>query len=152
MRRVEATAHAAAPREAVWALVADATGWPRWGAWREVTIEREGTPPPAGLGTIKALTSETRRPVVAREEVTTFEPPARLGYKLLSGLPLRNYEAAITLAEAPGGGTDITWRSQFDPRYPLTGGLFRRALQKFTQDAAERLARAAGRESETTSN
>jgi len=102
-------------------------------------------PTPGGVGAIKSLTSETRRPVVSVEEVTVFEPPARLGYKLLSGLPLRNYEAEIALTEAPGGGTDITWRSQFDPKFPLTGGLFRRALQKFTDDAARRLAAEAER-------
>ena len=43
------------------------------------------------------------------------------------------------------GGTDITWRSEFDPKVPLTGGFFRRALGKFIQDTAERLAREAER-------
>ena len=128
MQVVEAKARSAAPREKV------------------SELEREGTPPPGGLGAVKALTSETRRPIVSREEVTVFEPPSRFGYKLLSGLPLRDYNAAITLTEAGGGGTDITWRSQFDGKYPLIGPVFRRALQKFTLDAAERLAREAERE------
>jgi uncharacterized protein YndB with AHSA1/START domain len=149
MQVVEAKAHSNAPRAAVWDLVADAEGWPRWGAWRSARIERQGTPPPGGLGAIKVITSEARgatgRPVVSREEITAFEPPARLGYKLLSGLPLRDYDATIALADAPGGGTDITWRSQFDAKIPLTGAFFRRALQKFIQDTAERLARAAER-------
>jgi hypothetical protein len=38
-------------------------------------------------------------------------------------VPLRGYESTITLAESPGGGTDISWRSQFEPKVPLTGGL-----------------------------
>jgi uncharacterized protein YndB with AHSA1/START domain len=144
MQVVEAKAHSTAPREAVWELVADAPGWSRWGAWSESTLEREGTPPPGGLRAVKVLRSETRRPVVSREEVTAFEPPARFGYKLLSsGLPVRDYDATITLAQAGEGGTDITWRSQFNPKIPLTGALLRRALQKFTQDAAQRLAREA---------
>jgi uncharacterized protein YndB with AHSA1/START domain len=142
---IEARAHSAAPREAVWRVVADAPGWSRWGAWKKAELEREGQPPPGGLGAVKALTSETRRPVVSREEVTIFEPPSRFGYKLLSGLPLRDYNATITLADAPDGGTDITWRSQFEPKIPLTGALFRRGLQKFIQDTAERLAREAER-------
>ena len=124
MQVIEAQAHSNAPREAVWRLVADARGWSRWGAWSGTKLEREGTPPPGGVGAIKVLTSETRRPVVSREEVTVFEPPSRFGYKLLSsGLPLRDYDASITLDEATGGGTDITWRSQFDPKIPLTGGM-----------------------------
>ncbi|MGH2979183.1 MAG: SRPBCC family protein [Solirubrobacterales bacterium] len=145
MQVIEKKAHSRADREAVWQVVADAPGWSRWGAWRASELEREGEPPPGGVGAIKVLTSETRRPVVSREEVTVYEPPSRFGYRLLSGLPLRGYEASITLAEAPGGGTDITWRSQFDPRIPLTGGLFRRALGRFIRDAAERLAREAER-------
>ena len=142
MQIVEARAHSAADREAVWRLVADARGWSRWGAWESAELEREGDPPVGGVGAVKAL---KRGRVVSREEVTEFEPPARFGYRLLSGLPLRGYEAQVTLAAAPGGGTDITWRSRFEPKIPLTGGLFRRALQRFTQDTAERLARAAER-------
>jgi hypothetical protein len=145
MQHVEATGHSAADRETVWRLIADADGWSRWGAWRESVLRREGIPPPGGVGAIKALTSETRRPVVSVEEVTVFEPPTRFGYTLLSGLPLKGYEAEIMLVPAPGGGTDITWRSQFDPKIPLTGSLFRRGLQKFTSDAVQRLAREAER-------
>ena len=74
-----------------------------------------------------------------------FEPPTRLRYRLLSGLPLRDYEATIDLTDAPGGGTDIVWRSQFEPKIPLTGGLFRRSLGRFIHDTAERLAREAER-------
>lgn len=142
---IEAKAHSTAPREAVWRLVEDAPGWSRWGAWSSVELEREGGPPPGGLGAIKVLKSETRPAVTSREEVTVFEPPSRFGYKLLSsGLPLRDYDATIMLEDA-GGGTDITWRSQFNPKIPLTGGMFRRSLGRFIQDAAERLAREAER-------
>jgi hypothetical protein len=147
MQTVEAQAHSSASREAVWRLVADVSSWSRWGAWRETGLEREGTPPPDGVGAIRVLKSETRRPVVSREEVVVFEPPSRLQYKLLSGLPLRDYRGTITLADAPGGGTDITWRSEFDAKIPLTGGFFRRALQRFIEDAAARLAREAERTS-----
>jgi Polyketide cyclase / dehydrase and lipid transport len=142
---IEATAHSSAPPPAVWDVIADVPGWSRWGAWRSSELEREGEPPPGGLGAVKVLTSEDRRPVVSREEVTVFDPPSRFGYELLSGLPLRDYNATITLSEAGDGGTDIAWRSQFDPKYPLTGGLFRRALGKFIQDAAQRLAQEAER-------
>ena len=142
MQVIEGRALSRADRERVWRVVADAPAWSRWGAWQKAELEREGDPPPGGVGAVKAL---TRRPVVSREEVTVFEPPTRLGYRLLSGLPLRDYEATIVLTEAPGGGTDIVWRSQFEPKIPLTGGLFRRSLGRFIQDTAERLAREAER-------
>ena len=145
MQVIEARAHSTAPPRGGMAGDRGRAGWSRWGAWRSSELEREGEPPPGGLGAVKVLTSENRRPVVSREEVTVFEPPSRFGYKLLSGVPLRDYNATITLGEASGGGTDIAWRSQFEPKYPLTGGLFRRALGKFIQDAAQRLAREAER-------
>jgi uncharacterized protein YndB with AHSA1/START domain len=146
MQVIQAQAHSTAPPDAVWQVVTDAEGWSRWGAWRSSELEHEGEPPPGGLGAIKVLTSETRRPIVSREEVTVFEPPSRFGYRLLSsGLPLRDYDSTITLTTADDGGTDITWRSQFNPKIPLAGGFFRLALGRFIRDAAQRLAREAER-------
>jgi Polyketide cyclase / dehydrase and lipid transport len=142
MRVVEGRARSGAGREAVWRVVADATEWAAWGPWQKAELEREGDPAPGGVGAVKALTRER---TLVREEVTVFEPPSRFGYRLLSGLPLRNYEATIALTEAPGGGTDIVWRSQFEPRVPFTGGLARRRLGRLIQDTAERLAREAER-------
>ncbi len=143
---IDAHAHSGASRETVWELVADGRGWWRWGAWRSSELEREGNPPPDGVGAVRVLTSETRRPVVSREEVVEFEPPSRLTYKLLSGLPLRDYRGTVTLEALGDGGTEITWHSEFEPKIPLTGGLFRRTLGKFIKDAAERLAREAERQ------
>jgi len=149
MQHVKATARSKANREAVWRVVADAESWDSWGAWRAAELEREGTPPPGGVGAIKVITSEARsltgRPVVSREEVTEYDPPSRFGYKLLSGLPVRDYNASITLADAPDGGTEITWQSRFEGKLPLVGGLLRRALQRFMEDAVKRLAREAER-------
>ena len=149
MQVVQATAHSSAPRESVWRVVANADDWADWGNWHAAEIRREGNPSPGGLGAVKALTANSRglngKRVVSVEEITEYDPPTRLGYKLLSGLPLRDYHASITLADAPGGGTDITWRSQFEGKFPLVGGVFRRALQRFMEDAAQRLAREAER-------
>jgi len=142
VQAIEARAHSAAGPEAVWALVADVSGWARWGAWQQADLEREGDPPPGGVGALKTL---KRGPVTSKEEVTVFEPPSRFGYRLLSGLPLRDYEAEITLTESPAGGTEIVWRSRFEPKIPFTGALFRRSLGRFIQDTAERLAREAER-------
>ena len=139
----EARGHSSAPREAVWALIADPRTWSEWGAWSEAEILREGTPPPGGLHTLKRL---TLRPTRVVEEVTVFEPPSRLGYELRSGLPLRGYRASIELTDTRGDtGTEIRWRAQFEPKIPGTGGFYRRFLGRFTQQTAERLARAAER-------
>src|SRR4051812_41242470 len=123
MQRAVAKAHSAAPREAVWRLVSDRSDSAMWGDWKETRLEREGARPPDGVGAIRVLVSRQRglngKPVVSREEVVTYDPPERLQYKLLAGLPLRDYVGTITLAEAGDGGTDITWGSQFDTKIPL---------------------------------
>jgi hypothetical protein len=136
---IDATARSRAPREAVWELLADARSWSEWGAWQTSELEREGSPPPGGVGAIKRM---IRRPVTTREEVTVFEPPSALGYTLLSGLPLRDYQGRVTLTDSPEG-TEIRWRTEFDAKIPGTGGLLRRQLGGFIADTAQCLARAA---------
>ena len=74
--------------------------------------------------------------------MTHFDPPHRLGYDLVSGLPLRDYHADVTLTP-DGDGTHIRWHSTFSAKVPGTGTLTRLALQRFVADTAERLARAA---------
>jgi hypothetical protein len=139
---IKASARSSAPPNVVWGVLADASGWARWGPWQRSSLEREGDPTPDGVGALRRL---ERRPFVSREEVTIFEPPTRLGYELRSGLPLRGYRAEVTLSNA-GEGTEINWRSEFDPAIPGTGAFFRWQLGRFIADVAERAAREAERQ------
>jgi hypothetical protein len=137
---VDESAVSSAPPAAVWALLADVTTWSEWGPWDEAAREREGDPPPDGVGARRRV---RRGRVVSIEEVTAFEPPFRLGYRLVErGLPVKGYEAEVTLV-GEGDGTRIRWRSSFDGRYPLVGAVLRPALARFTRDVAGRVARAA---------
>jgi hypothetical protein len=57
---------------------------------------------------------------------------------------LRGYCAEVTLTPAAdGGGTDIRWRSEFEPKVPGIGRLYQRILSRFMADAVKRLAAAA---------
>jgi hypothetical protein len=138
---IDAKAHSRAPREAVWNILADAANWSKWGPWTKSELEREGSPAPGGVGSVKRL---ARGRLALREEVTEFEPPSRYGYRLLSGLPVRDYRAQVTLSDA-ADGTDIAWHSEFDARFPGTGGLVRRSLQRAITDVAKRVAAEAER-------
>jgi uncharacterized protein YndB with AHSA1/START domain len=124
----------------VWELLADVATWAEWGPWQATQLDQPGKPLPHGLGAIRRL---RRGRIVTVEEVVGFEPPRRLAYRLLSGLPLRDYQAEITLTPEPGGGTMIRWRSQFSGAVPLVGALMRPGLSRFIRDVAHRLARAA---------
>jgi hypothetical protein len=139
-QRIEEEARSAAPPEAVWALVADITTWQRWGDWSQTTLERPASDEsPEGLGAIRSL---RRGRVNSREEVVTWEPNRRYGYRLLAGLPVRDYRAEVSL-EPDGSGTRIRWSSRFHPRLGGTGWMWRIMLGRFIADTARRLARAA---------
>jgi len=118
----------------VWALLADARSWPQWTPFDEATVE-EGQ----GLGELRRFRTGRR---TTRERVSGFEPPQRLTYELVSGIPIRDYRAEVTLTP-DGAGTAIRWHSHFRAKIPGTGGIARRQLQRFIEQTAEGLAREA---------
>jgi uncharacterized protein YndB with AHSA1/START domain len=118
-----------APPERVFALLADGAHWADWAGpvvpasrW-----ERKGTPPPGGVGAVRALGSW---PLVDLEEVLEHDPPRRHVYTIVSGVPVRDYRGVVELNLTAEGGTRVDWSAEFTPRIPGTGRLFR-ALSKF---------------------
>jgi hypothetical protein len=138
--RVETTTVSSAPIDAVWGRLADASSWSEWGQWDETTLDREGVPAPDGVGAIRRLRRGRQTTV---EEVVAFELPAdghaHFAYEQLSGIPVRDYHADVTL-ESIGGGTRIRWASTFDGAYPLVGALVQLVLGRFIPETARRLA------------
>jgi uncharacterized protein YndB with AHSA1/START domain len=130
---IEHTAHSDKPRSEVWRTLSDLQNWHEWGPWTETTID----------GDIRTLVSErtrlTGKPYVMKERVTAMEPQERFEYDLLSGLPLKNYHATVTLSDADGG-TDIRWQARFNSPWPFFGGLWRGAMLKVIRDVSECLA------------
>jgi hypothetical protein len=139
---VEATARSSAPREVVWNTLANGRSWSDWGDWQKTEYEREGDPAPDGVGAIRRF---TRRPVTTREEVVLFEPPSRFAYTLLSGIPVTDYRADVTLTESGDGGTNIHWESKFDSRHRALDPLMRPLVRRVIGDVAKSLASAAER-------
>jgi hypothetical protein len=132
----EATSSAAP--DAVFALLADATVWKDWAGplIRDSFWEREGTPPPGGVGAIKRLGA---KPVYSREETVEYDPPTRYSYTILSGQPVRSYRADIDLTPVDGG-THIRWAGRFEPKVPGTGPFMRWYLGRIVAGFTKRLA------------
>jgi len=127
----------AAPRDAVWRVYTDHRGWTRWAGVKEVVLRQQGDPPPNGLGTIRVMRSGG---IAIEEEITAFDPPKRMAYRLIGGLPVKNYEAEVRFDESESG-TAIAWDVSFQPRIPFTGGLLARVMKSGLQDVLDRLAR-----------
>lgn len=69
---------------------------------------------PDGVGAIRKV---GRAPVASREEITAFDPPRSLSYKLLTGPPLQDYEASVMVEQVTDGSL-LTWA---DRSYRSTG-------------------------------
>jgi len=136
VQHIEIRRHIPSDRERVWEMLADHRGWARWSGLREVVIRQQGDPPPNGLGAIRVVRGGG---LAVEEEITGFEPPERLSYRISGGLPLREHSATIELAPADGA-TDLVWRVAFSPRVPGTGPLLRRAIERMLRRAVEGLA------------
>jgi uncharacterized protein YndB with AHSA1/START domain len=106
-----------APPEVVWEVLTDYPGYADLTPARRVELEREGTPPPNGVGAIRKIVA-VGPPV--REEITDFEPERKLVYKLLSGLPVKDHVGTITLEPAPGG-TRMHYSVETYPAIPVIG-------------------------------
>ena len=98
MQEIDVSARSSAPPERVWQLLADARTWERWAPFDDSAVE-EGE----GLGELRRFRTGRR---TTRERVTGFESPRRFGYELVSGLPIRDCSAEVTL-EPDGDGTAI---------------------------------------------
>src|SRR5215212_3749713 len=75
--------------ESVWATLEDYATWSMWGPWDTSEIERPGDTTPPGLGAIRRLRIGRR---VLREETSLFEPMREMRYRVLGGIPVRDYE------------------------------------------------------------
>jgi hypothetical protein len=119
----------------VWPLLADVQTWPRWAPFDEAEVESG-----EGVGEIRRFRVGR---VTTRERVIAMEPPRGYAYEFLSGLPIRDYRAEVTLRPTNEGGTAVRWRSSFRAKLPGTGWLVRRRLAQFIAQTAEGLAREA---------
>ena len=131
-RHIDVTKHSTATPEAVFALLADGSTWPRWSPIEAFELERPGDPPPEGVGAIRVF---RRGRTTGRDQIVELVPGRRLGYVSLSGLPVRDYRANIDL-ESDGDGTRIRWQASFAPKVPGTGWLLERSLRRFLCECA----------------
>src|SRR3954447_23027094 len=139
MVEVRVRAHAAAPLATTWSVLADQSGMAAWTPARAATIEHQGDPRPAGVGTIRVLSLS---PLTIREQITAVDEPTRLTYRLLSGIPVRDY-VGETILTGTDTATEILWRVTLTPRWPRTTFAVRRVVRALAKGLARQSERRA---------
>lgn len=141
MRAFDVDTDIAAPAETVFAVMSDHRRYVDWTQAKAVTIERDGDPAPNGLGAVRVFAAG---PSKVREEVTRFEPPTRLDYRLVSGVPVRRYDATMLVDALGPDRCRLRWHGEVEARIPGTEALlaktFTKAVARFAagiKDAAE---------------
>ena len=140
-RSFEIVVTSTAPPARVFALISDEAGWSSWARplipasrW-----ELPGGVAPAAVGSIRL--QGRRAPFMMREAVVENDPPHHHAYRIISGLPVRDYLATIDLTPTDGG-TRIAWRAEFEP-FPGLGLPVLALARSVVTSLARRLARAA---------
>ena len=136
-QRIEHTAVTSADPATVYALLRDGATWPEWAPIDAFALARPGAEEPEGVGAVRELRSGR---ITGRDEIVELVPDRRLSYAHTSSLPVRDYRGDVDL-EPAGEGTRIRWAVAFDPKFPGTGPLVRRALDGFVAKLADGLAR-----------
>jgi hypothetical protein len=132
MSEIRVRARAAASLATTWSVLTDQVGMAAWTPARTVTVEHHDGPSPAGVGTIRVL---SRWPLTLREQITAVDEPTRLAYRLLSGLPLRDY-VGETILSGSATSTDIVWAVTLTSRWPGTTFAVRRVAQALANGLA----------------
>jgi uncharacterized protein YndB with AHSA1/START domain len=141
MRRIEIERAFDHPIERVFRRYTDHAGWTAWAGLGRVWRERDGSPERDGVGCVRAFSLSPG----LREEVTRFDPPRRMEYRVTRGAaPIADHHGEVLFAPE-GQGTRVTWRVTFRARIPGTGWALERGLGLLFRAILARLARDLGR-------
>jgi uncharacterized protein YndB with AHSA1/START domain len=142
VQEIAHTATTTAGPEAVFALLVDGATWPTWSPLGSFELLEPGDGTPEGVGALRRFTT---RGLKSTERVVTVRPNQEFSYTLLKGMPLRDYQATVTLTPVDGG-TRIDWHSTFSAKIPLTGPIYRISLGRFIGRVVAGLAANAAKE------
>lgn len=125
-----------APPDVVWDVLTEHHLYASFTPMRRSELEREGDPPPNGVGSVRVLHS-LGPPL--REETIVYAPPERFSYRLLSGAPVRDHVGTVVLAPCDGG-TEITYAVRTIPTLPVGGfavvGVVKQAIKALLRGIA----------------
>jgi len=126
--------------EALWAVVVDHEGM---GDWLDANISVIAGPGDGGVGTVRRIKSG---PLTIDEEVTVCDPPRRMVYRIVRGLPLLRYhQGEVRVSPWGDSGSELSWSITVSSAVPFfteaLGAVLRRSLNHGLDQLGQRLAR-----------
>jgi uncharacterized protein YndB with AHSA1/START domain len=113
------------PIDEVFRRYTDHAGWSRWAGMGRVSLVREGSPDRNGVGAVRAFSTAPG----LHEEVTRFEPPERMEYRIAKGgFPLGDHRGEVRFTPE-GKGTRVNWQASFRSRIPGLGWALERGIE-----------------------
>jgi hypothetical protein len=104
-------------------MMADHAGYVNFPGVRSARVTKPGTTEPNGKGAIREVSLQG---AWVQEEITVFERPRRLGYKIIKSRPPIEHEGGLIELTPTADGVDVVWTSTFRIKLPIIGGLLTR--------------------------
>ncbi|MEM9303033.1 MAG: SRPBCC family protein [Pseudomonadota bacterium] len=130
MQTIDVTETIPMPIEAAFELLVDHANYKRFPGVVDSELLQPGTAEPNGKGALRRISLGD---VVLDEEITAFERPQRMDYRIVKSKPIRvDHQGGSIRLETVPEGTRIHWTSTMRLRIPLVGWFItRRAVQQF---------------------
>jgi hypothetical protein len=116
-------------------MMADHAGYVHFPGVRAAKVTKPGTTEPNGLGAIREVKLDG---AWVKEEITVFERPKKLGYKIIKSRPPIQHEGGLIELTPTADGVHVLWTSTFRVAVPFIGGLLTRLAAKRMQALFER--------------
>lgn len=109
-----------APAEKVFDVLADHARYGDLPGVRSAELVRTGAPDPNGVGALRRVDVGLAR---FDEEITAFERPTLLAYKIVRSRPPVAHEGGEMRFRAVPDGVEVTWTSTLRVLVPIVGGI-----------------------------
>lgn len=113
-----------APADKVWAISENFKQAPSSAI--KIDVEDEGNPDANDVGAVRSITIGR---VSVRERLESISPPNSFSYRLLSGVPVKDFIGKVEIKRADDT-TEIVWNVMFTPKIPGTGWIVRRVARQ----------------------
>ena len=117
------------PIEQVFAILSDHANYAQFKGIDESNLIKKGETDKNGLGAVREIIAGGAN---LHEEIVAFDPPFKLGYKIIKSSPLPyDHQIGEVVLKDVEGKTHVTWRSQGHITIYLLGSLyFDKQIQK----------------------